>query len=61
MSTFLSIYADKSTTILNSIHEVLSQEHLLEVARETKFTIRQRNFDPAVYTLIAIAYSSVWL
>ena len=56
MSTFLSIYADKSTTILNSIHEVLSQEHLLEVARETKFTIRQRNFDPAVYTLIAIAY-----
>ena len=44
MSTFLSIYADKSTTILNSIHEVLSQKHLLEVARETKFTIRQRNF-----------------
>jgi len=44
MSTFLSIYADKSITILNSIHEVLSQEHLLEVARETKFTIWQRNF-----------------
>ena len=56
MSTFLSIHADNSTSNFKSVAEILSKEHLLKVARETNFIIRQRNFDPAVYTLIAIGY-----
>ena len=33
MAVYLSISADKSTVIQKSLHEILSPEHLLEVAR----------------------------
>lgn len=56
MSVYLSISADKSTVIQKSLHEILSPEHLLEVARRVGLLKRLKEFNAADYLLTAISF-----
>ena len=55
MSVCLSISADKSTVIQKSLHEILSPELLLEVARRVGLLKRLKEFNAADYLLTAIS------
>ncbi|MBQ9222087.1 hypothetical protein [Succinivibrio sp.] len=56
MAVYLSISADKSTVIQKSLHEILSPEHLLEVARRVGLLKRLKEFNAADYLLTAISF-----
>lgn len=56
MSVYLSISADKSTVIQKSLHEILSPEHLLEVARRVGLLKILKEFNAADYLLTAISF-----
>ena len=55
MAVYLSISADKSIVFQKSLHQILSPEHLLEVARRVGLLQRLKEFNAAEYLLTAIS------